>query len=169
MGMEARVGIGEAWPVLPPGNLSGRVQACLSRPKPTQARNGHEVRVWVRVWVRSLINCSSNPIATGQANWTPPRPEFPSCAQLDCWGNGREGIGPGWADLRNGDGAQSSATQGVAVAAHHRDRLHAPRKAGKRCGKDQANVVAKNFGPNRKRACDSRFIERIGPAATYTI
>jgi hypothetical protein len=42
-------------------------------------------------------------------------------------------------------------------------------KAGKRYGKDQANVVAKNFGPNRKRACESRFIERIGPAATYII
>src|SRR5271168_3928457 len=49
--MEARVGIGEAKPVLPPGNLSGRVQACLSRLKPTQARNGSEVRVRVRVWV----------------------------------------------------------------------------------------------------------------------
>ncbi len=108
--MEARVGIGEAWPVLPPGNLSERMQACLSRLKPTQARNGLEVRVRVRVWVRSLLNCSSNPIATGEAKWTPPSPEFPSCAQLDCRGNGREGVGPGWAGLRNGDGAQSSAT-----------------------------------------------------------
>ena len=88
--MEARVGIGEAQPVLSPGNLSGRVQACLSRLKPTQVRNGSEVRVRVRVLARSQINCSSNPIATGEAKWTPPSPEFPSCAQLDCRGNGRK-------------------------------------------------------------------------------
>ena len=89
--MEARVGIGEAWPLLSPGNLSGHVQACLSRLKPTQARNGPEVRVWVRVLVRPLINCSSNPIATGEAKWIPPSPEFPSCAQLDCRGYERKG------------------------------------------------------------------------------
>ena len=82
--MEARVGIGEGWLVLPLGNLFGRVQACLSRLKPTQARNGSEVRVRVRVWGRSLINCSSNPIATGEAKWIPPSPEFPSCSQLGC-------------------------------------------------------------------------------------
>jgi hypothetical protein len=52
-----------------------------------------------------------------------------------------------------------------AVAAHHCDRLQAAREAGKRYGEDQANVVAKDFGPNQKRACESRIIERIGPAA----
>ena len=91
MRTKASIGIGEAWPVLPPGNLSGRVQACLSRLKPTQARNGLEVRVRVRVWARSLISCSSNPTATGEAKWTPPSPNFPSCAQLDCRRNGGKG------------------------------------------------------------------------------
>ena len=77
MRTKASIGIGEAWPVLPPRQL---VRACAGMFKPTKTDLGEKryprFAFGFAFGVRSLINRSSNPIAYRRSKMDPAEPGF---------------------------------------------------------------------------------------------
>ncbi len=165
MRTKASIGIGEAWPVLPPRQL---VRACTGMFKPAKtdlgekryrgSRSGSRLEA---VPDKSFIKSYSLP-----AKQNGPRRAriFRQVRNSIAGETGVEDVGPGRADLRNGDGAHASAINpGMAVAAHYCECLQARRKAGTRYGRNQANVVGKDSARIEKESAIADLLKDSVP------